>query len=564
MYDPTPSLFGAEGPEHRTLYYGDCLDWMSQWDSQSVDLIYLDPPFNSDANYNVLFRDHGAGKAQYRAFDDTWVWNAAAEARLGVYEGAGARPARDAVLGLYRILGPSGMLAYLSYMAERLEYCQRLLKPTGSIYLHCDPTASHYLKLVMDGIFGAASFRNEITWQRTIAHNDAKRYGNNTDRLLYYVKGKSDVTWNGRDIAIPKTVQEIKKSYPSRDDQGAFRAENLTAAGIRHGESGQTWKGYDISARGVHWRPPLTGGYARWIEENIIPGYRSIEGVHDRLDALDDAGLIRHPVRGFWPGLKRYAQADTRKPVQALWTDIPGFTNYQKADFLGYPTQKPRALLERIIKASSNEGDMVLDPFCGCGTAVDAANRLGRRWAGIDISSFAIDLIRERRMADQDIAVKGTPYDLRSAKKLASEKPFEFESWAIMRMPGFRPNTVQGGDGGIDGRATLATKPADYKSRLALAQVKGGKFNLSQLRDFMHVTDREKAALGVYVTLDRITSQKARAEAFKARTVTVGAEQYPRCQLWPIADYFDERRPHLPTMTDPYTGKPLAQGEMFA
>ena len=230
---------------------------------------------------------------------------------------------------------------------------------------------------------------------------------------------------------------------------------------------------------------------------------------------------------------------------------------------LGYPTQKPLKLLERVILASSNEGDLVLDPFCGCGTAVDAANRLGRRWAGIDISSFAIDLIRKRRMADMDIATQGIPFDLQSARKLARDKPFDFESWAVMRMPGFQPNTNQVGDGGVDGRATLATKPADYKSRLALAQVKGGKFNLGHLRDFIHVTDRDKAALGVYVTLDPVTSRAAKAEAAKARTVTVGVERYSRCQLWPIADHFDDRRPHLPTMTDPYTGKPLVQGEMF-
>ena len=167
-------------------------------------------------------------------------------------------------------------------------------------------------------------------------------------------------------------------------------------------------------------------------------------------------------------------------------------------------------------------------------------------------------------MADHDVTVKGTPFDLRGAEKLAREKPFEFESWAIMRMPGFVPNTVRVGDGGIDGRATLATKPADHKSRLALAQVKGGKFNLSQLRDFVGVTDAQKAALGIYVTLKPVTSPGAKIAAYGPGNVTVGAEQYPRCQLWSIADYFDDRRPHLPTMTDPYTGKPLVQGEMFA
>lgn len=461
-------------PEHRTLYYGDCLDWMSQWDDQTVDLIYLDPPFNSKATYNVLYRDRGAGKAQYRAFDDTWHWDNAAETRLAVYEGAAARPARNAVLGLFQVLGPSGMMAYLTYMAERLEHCHRLLKPTGSIYLHCDPTASHYLKIVMDAVFGSRRFVNEIVWCYKSGGASERHFAKKHDVLLFY-------GGNGR-VFNPLKV----KSY------------------------GQSGGGQ--------------GGKVKYL--------RDAKGTYSVVNARD-----------WW----RISMLSTTH-----------------SERLGYPTQKPLALLERIIKASSNEGDLVLDPFCGCGTAVDAANRLGRRWVGVDISSFAIDLIRKRRMADMDIAVKGIPFDLASARKLAADQPFNFESWAVTRLPGFAPNTRQVSDGGVDGRATLAVKPKDHPSRLALAQVKGGKFSLSQLRDFMRVQDRDKAALGVYVTVDPITSRNAKAEAGKARTVTVGAEQYRRCQLWSIADHFDDRRPHLPTMTDPYTGKPLNQGDLFA
>ena len=535
MYDPAtpqPTLFPTGGPEDHTLYYGDCLDWMSQWESESVDLIYLDPPFNSSAGYNVLFTDRGAGKAQYRAFDDTWHWTDHAETRLQVYQGAGARPAARAVQGLHKILGRSGMLAYLTYMAERLEEMQRLLKPTGSIYLHCDDTAVHSLKLLADSIFGVRAFRNEIVWKRTGSHSDSKRFGRTGDRILFY--GSSGV--NRDAVRVPLSRKYVKQKYRYQDARGLYREDNLTAKGLTGGGYH-----YDFHGHLGPWRYP-----------------------ESRMLVLEADDRIHFPKKvGGVPAFKRYLSGNKGRHLSDIWTDIAPL-NPRARERLGYPTQKPRVLLERIIKASTNEGDLVLDPFCGCGTAVDAANRLGRRWAGIDISSFAIDLIRDRRMADHDVTVKGTPFDLRGAEKLAREKPFEFESWAIMRMPGFVPNTVRVGDGGIDGRATLATKPADHKSRLALAQVKGGKFNLSQLRDFVGVTDAQKAALGIYVTLKPVTSPGAKIAAYGPGNVTVGAEQYPRCQLWSIADYFDDRRPHLPTMTDPYTGKPLVQGEMFA
>ena len=550
-----------------TLYYGDCLEWLPRFPAESVDLIYLDPPFNSNTSYNLLFgngkaRRNGGRSAQVRAFDDTWRWDDAAARRVDRLARAAAHPAHKAVVGLRAMIGEGGMLAYLSYMAERLAAMRHVLKPTGSIYLHCDPTASHGLKLVMDAIFGPRNFRNEIVWQRSTAHNDAKRYGNNTDRLLYYVRDQRARTWNGREIAVPKTVREIAKSYRSKDDRGRFRSDNLTAAGVRYGESGIAWLEYDISPRNVHWRPPLTGRYAQWIEDNIIPGYKSIKGVHDRLDALNEAELIRHPVRGFWPGLKRYAKADTGKAVQALWTDIPGFTNYRKGpDFLGYPTQKPLPLLERIIKASSNPGDIVLDPFCGCGTAVAAAHKLNRKWAGIDISPFAIDLIAQKRFPEFKVPTEGYPYDLAGAAKLAREQPFKFEKWAVTRVPGLAPNDKQVGDGGIDGVGYLLAKPENGATDQVLAQVKGGRYQLGQLRDFMGVLARERAAMGVYATVNPVRAPGAHAEAAKRGNLRLGATEYPRAQLWSIRDYFADRMPSLPALADPYTGKP-AQGSL--
>lgn len=525
-------LFAGTGPEHRHLYFGDCLDWMGQWDSGTVDLIYLDPPFNSNAGYNILFHDRGAGKAQYRAFDDTWHWDNAAEARLAVYEGAGARPARDAVLGLFRMLGPSGMMAYLTYMAERLEHCHRLLKPSGSIYLHCDDTAVHYLRSLMDAICGVRAFQNEVVWKRTGSHSDSKRFGRTGDRILFYGSGGV----NRDAVRVPLSPSYVREKYRYRDARGLYREDNLTAKGLTGGGYH-----YDFHGHGGPWR---------------YPEHRMLE-----LEADDRIHLPKK--EGGVPAFKRYLADNKGRHLSDVWTDISPL-NPRARERLGYPTQKPLKLLERIIKASSNPGDMVLDPFCGCGTAVDAAQRLGRKWAGVDISSFAIDLVRKRRMADHDIAVEGIPFDLASARRLAADQPFNFESWAVTRLPGFAPNTRQVGDGGVDGRATLAVQPADFDSRLALAQVKGGKFSLSHLRDFRAVQRRDKAAVGVYVTLDPVTSRNAKVEAGKARTVTVGAEQYRRCQLWSIADHFDDRRPHLPTMTDPYTGKPLHQGELFA
>ena len=551
-----------------TLYYGDCLEWLPRFPSESVDLVYLDPPFNSNTNYNLLFGNGGQKRrgarrsAQVRAFADTWRWDDVAARRVDRLSRAVAHPAHRAVVGLRTLIGEGGMLAYLSYMAERLAEMPRILKPRGSIYLHCDPTASHGLKFVMDTIFGPRNFRNEIIWQRSTAHNDAKRYGNNTDRLLYYTRDQRARTWNGLEIAVPKTVREIAKSYPSKDDRGRFRASDLTAAGIRYGESGKPWRGYDISPRNVHWRPPLTGRYAKWIEDNIIPGYRDIKGVHDRLDALDEAGLIRHPQRGFWPGLKRYATADTGKAVQALWTDIPGFTNFRKGpDFLGYPTQKPLPLLERIIKASSNPGDLVLDPFCGCGTAVAAAHKLNRKWIGIDISPFAIDLIAQKRFPEFRVPTEGYPYDLAGAMKLAKEQPFKFEKWAVTRVPGLAPNDKQVGDGGIDGIGYLLAKPENGETDQVLAQVKGGKYQLGQLRDFLGVMERERAAIGVYTTVRPVRASGAHAEAARRGNLRMGASEYPRAQLWSIHDYFEDRMPMLPALADPYTGKPV-QGSL--
>ena len=358
---------GTEEPhEPNRLIWGDNLHVMRQIPSNTIDLIYADPPFFSGRQYNVMWGDAN----EMRSFSDIW-------------EG--------------------GLTGYLVWLNARLYEMKRLLKPTGSIYLHCDDHASHYIKVEMDKIFGYDNFRNDLVWRRATAHNDSNRYGRILDHILYYVMNSGSYTWNGKDIATPKTPEQIQTSYPSEDERGRYRTENLTAAGTtRHGESGRAWKGYDIGSKGVHWRPPKTGTYAEYIEREFIPGYRDISGVHDRLDALDAANLIHHPKRGFWPGLKRYAASDQGIAPQSLILEPTGFTNYNKGqgEWLGYPTQKPEALIERIIKASSNEGDVVADFVGGGGTTAATAQRLGRRWITCDQSRVAVSVSAERLKQD--------------------------------------------------------------------------------------------------------------------------------------------------------------------
>ncbi len=500
---------------------------MQRWNDNTVDLIYLDPPFNSKASYNILYGQEKGGGAQYRAFDDTWYWDADAVKRYDEYEGAVARPAHNAITGLFKVLGPSGMMAYLTYMAERLEHMQRILKPTGSIYLHCDPTASHYLKVVMDGIFGGAAFQNEITWKRNSSHNDSRKYGNVTDTILFYGSPKI----NRDDIRVPLDPGYVNKFYRYRDKKGRYAADNLTAKGLTGGGYY-----YDFHGHPGPWR---------------YPEHRMLE--------LEAEGLVHLPDKiGGVPRFKRYLSANKGQIPSSLWADIAPVQGSAKQR-LGYPTQKPLALLERILQASSNEGDVVLDPFCGCGTTVEAAKRLNRQWAGIDISPVAIDIVKEKRLRDPNIPTKGIPADLASARKLAKESPFDFEGWAVTRLYGFAPNSKRVGDHGIDGRATLAFAPDRYPSKLALSQVKGGKFNLGYLRDFKSVADRDKGAVNCFISLDPVMSHEAQAEAAGMKNITIQGNPFNRMNLWSIKDYFDGRMPSLPIMLDPYTGKPANQ-----
>ena len=374
-----------------TLYFGDNLEIISKYIAdESVDLIYLDPPFNSQRAYNVIFQDKTgkAASSQIKAFEDTWAWMPETQDAFdAIMEGHYPLELKDMMKAFREYMGTTNLMAYLTMMAIRLVELRRVLKESGSIYLHCDPTASHYLKILMDQIFGINNFLNEITWKRTHAHGSSRRYGpvhdiiflySKTDKYSWtYYKGKHD------DKYIEKYFKLIDSNTGRR-----YQPISLTGPGKTKGDSGKPWRGIDPTAVGRHWALPAEIIKKLGIEESLP--------IQTKLDELDSLGYIYWPKKSAGtPRLKSYADELSGQALPDIWVDIPPVSAHSK-ERLGYQTQKPMALLERIIKASSNEGDVVLDPFCGCGTAVAAAEKLGRKWIGIDITHLAIALIKKR------------------------------------------------------------------------------------------------------------------------------------------------------------------------
>ena len=503
-----------------TLYYGDNLDIMREHIAdESVDLVYLDPPFNSARDYNVLFKQakKDENQAQITAFTDTWQWS---KRRYDEFFDD-PRNARLFPLmnSLHDILGTSEMMAYLIMMAPRLLEMHRVLKPTGSLYLHCDPAASHYLKLLLDKVFDPRCFRNEIVWRRTGTHNKVRRLGPVHDTLLFYTKTrKNDYTWN-----FPR--RPYMKGYVEENfvkDENGYRTNYygnvLTGSGTRNGESGKPWRGFDPTSKGRHWAIP--GAVVDDIGEDL-----SSLTQHEKMDKLYELGCITIVEGEAWPIYGRYIKPGDGYPVPDIWAFQP-YTNGtvfgtkdgidedvrwlhpRDAERMGYPTQKPLALLERIINASSNPGDVVLDPFCGCGTAVVGAEKLGRQWIGIDITYIALDLMIARLQKDfglkrgQDYAVEGDPKDEYSAHKLFEQSPKQFEIWAVGLVAGV-PQPEKSGDKGVDGKVYFGNE----KDKLgwAVCQVKGGHLTPSVLRDFAHVIERDKAGMGFFICLDTPT-----------------------------------------------------------
>lgn len=502
-----------------TLYYGDNLEVMrNSMADESVDLIYLDPPFNSARDYNVLFKQakKDENHAQITAFTDTWQWSKRSYEEF--FDDPRNARLFDLVTALYKILGSSEMMAYLVMMAPRLLEMHRILKSTGSLYLHCDPTASHYLKMLLDSVFGPTSFLNEIIWKRTNAHNSAKRYGPIHDVILFYSKGNKH-TWNLTYTDYDESYTDTFYRNVDENDGRKYALVDLTGAGTRNGETGKPWRGIEVTAKGRHWA-----------------------NLPEDLEKFDAAGLIYWPAQGQVPRLKKYLDDMPGIPLQDIITDIQPISSHA-IERMGYPTQKPLALLERIISASSKPGDVVFDPFCGCGTAVAAAEALGRLWIGIDITFIAVDLMIARLARDfglqrkQDYLIIGDPKDAYSAQQLFQQSPKQFEIWAVGLANGV-PQPGKVGDKGVDGKVYFY----DLESNLqwAVCQVKGGHLTPSIIRDFAHVIEREKAALGFFICLETPTKGMYReAEEIGFFTAPSG-RKIPRMQIRTIHELLDQ------------------------
>ena len=486
-----------------TLYYGDNLDILRQHlPDESVDLVYLDPPFNSNANYNVLFKEQSgeASPAQIRAFTDTWEWTQEA---VRTYEQEiitnPSVPAnvKDMISAFRQFVGGNAMMAYLVMMTPRLVELRRVLKPTGSIYLHCDPTASHYLKLLMDTIFGKENFRTEIVWKRTSAHSDTRQgrrqHGRVHDLILFYSR---DASWTWNPLYAEYDQEYIDQFYRHVEPETGrrYRLDNLTGPG----GAAKGNPSYEVMGVTRYWR---------YSEEGMAE--------------LIEQGRVIQTTPGAVPAYKRYLDEMPGIPLQDVWTDI-GPIGSRAKERLGYPTQKPQALLERIIQSSSNEGDVVLDPFCGCGTAVAAAENLKRRWIGIDITHLAVALMKSRLRTAFDLhpgadyEVVGEPADVGSARALAEQDRYQFQYWAMSLLEALprKQDERRGADRGIDGLLHFIDGPR-RATKKAIVQVKSGRVSSPLIRDLNGTVEREKADLGLFITLEEPT-RDMRAEAANA------------------------------------------------
>ena len=548
-----------------TLYYGDNLEIMRQYvPDESVDLVYLDPPFNSNATYNVLFKERTGEEspAQIKAFTDTWEWTRESERTFEqeIVGNPSASPKVKEMIGAFlNFIGRNAMMAYLVMMTPRLVELHRVLKPTGSLYLHCDPTASHFLKLLMDTVFGVRNFRREIVWKRTGSHGGSKRWGPIHDTILFYSMSDKHC-WN-------RVYQEYETSYLENyyrfnDDKGRYRLVSLTGAGIRFGESGMPWRGIDPNASGRHWAVPI-----RALQRAFPDAYIGGLSTKEKLDLLDDAGIIYWPEKGSVPQQKRYVDESPSVPIQDIVSDIGPLSSHEK-ERLGYPTQKPEALLERIIQASSREGDMVLDPFCGCGTAVTAAQKLNRRWIGIDITHLAVALMKNRLktgnylVSGKDYEVVGEPVDVGSARALAEQDRFQFQFWAMSLLEALpRGDEKKGADRGIDGVVHFVDGPK-REMKKAIVQVKSGKVSSPHIRDLKGTMEREKAALGLFITLEKPTREMGK-EAVSAGFYhsELWQRDYPKIQIRTVGELLDGKSFEMPNPSPTYKPAPRVKAK---
>lgn len=524
------------------LYYGDNLEVLRQHlQSESVDLVYLDPPFNSARNYNVLFgrnQKHSADdSAQIQAFGDTWVWTPTTEEQyLELIQGGLPNRVADALAAFRMLLGENDAMAYLVNMAPRLVELHRVLKPTGSIYLHCDPTMSHYLKVLMDSIFGVANFRNDIVWKRKAGrgetNNAAIRFGVTNDNILFYAKS-AQAKFHRQHRESNAAYIASKFTHVDPDSGRRYRLDNITSPSYRPNLVYE-YKGYS---------PPQKG----WAVSR------------ERMEQMDAEGRLYLPAnKNQRIQRKRFLDELEGETVDSLFDDIAPI-NSQAKERLGYPTQKPVALLERILEASSQEGDVVLDPFCGCGTTIDAAISLKREWIGIDVTYIAVDLIRKRLRhvygdaIESTYDVLGIPRDRAGAFALFSHSPFDFERWAVS-LVNAQPNEKQVGDRGIDGVARFFLDGKGANLGRILVSVKGGKTIGPQfVRDLLGTVQTQKAEMGVLITMAEPT--RGIIEAVNhAGTYThpANGQTFPKLQVVTIDQLLKGQKPDMPLTTLPY------------
>jgi len=543
------------------LYYGDNLGILREHiEEESIDFVYLDPPFNSQATYNVLFRSLAGEQspAQIEAFADTWHWTDEAEKAFDDVMTSGNTDVAEMLRALRLFLKENDVMAYLTMITVRLLELHRILKSTGSLYFHCDPTASHYLKVLLDGVFGIRNFRNEIIWRRTGSHNSTKRYGPIHDVIFYYTKTNT-YTWNR--LRRPYMRGHVEKAFVQEGDlyRTNYSGNILTGSGRRFGISGQPWRGFDPTVKNRHWALP--GVLLEGFEEEVAELDQ-----HQKMDFLYKKGFITINEGDEWPRYQHLLTTEDGQYLSDIWAYQPytegtvfgtdegidddiRWMGSKDSERLGYQTQKPIGLLQRIIAASSTVGDVVLDPFCGCGTTVHTAQKLERRWIGIDITHLAISLI-EKRLNDAFpgivYEVHGTPKDVGGARELAAHNKYQFQWWAVSLV-----NAVpfggkkKGADTGIDGH--IYFKPDGKTTEKAIVSVKGGEnVGVAMIRDLAHVVDREQAKIGVFITLAEPTGPM-RTEAVKTGFYeSPFSGKIPKIQLFTIAELFAGQKPHIP------------------
>ncbi|HEX8289793.1 MAG TPA: site-specific DNA-methyltransferase [Pyrinomonadaceae bacterium] len=510
--------------------------------SQCVDLIYLDPPFNSKQNYNLMYKNM-TGKPvpeQAEAFCDTWEMDAE---KIEIAKNMPMLMREHGIDDYYaqfwdiwvKALARTQphLLAYLIYMVQRLLFMKVVLKPNGSIYLHCDPTASHYIKVMMDGIFGHANFRSEIIWKRTSSHNSAKRWGPVHDVILYYTKSHK-YTWNR--ISQPYDEKYIEAFYKYKDQKGRFRLGDLTGAGTRTGDSGKAWRGVNPTDSGRHWAVPAVPGLSKQEIQKLT--------VQERLDLLDEKGLIYFPPKGSVPQFRRYLEPERGVAAQDIITDIDPISPHA-SERLGYPTQKPITLLDRIVRASSNPGDIVFDPFCGCGTTIYAAEKAGRKWIGCDIAILSIQLITDvlidkyQLTKGQHFTVDGIPVSVEQAKDLWSRDKHQFQHWVVEKVGGF-PTKKKSSDYGVDGRVYFDTKNG---LKDMVISVKGGEtVKPADVREIRGVLEREQSS-----EIAGFLSIKPPTKAMKDEAAAAGFYEYmginyQRIQFLTVQQILEEKR----------------------